>query len=1084
MFARISLFIVLMTWGLLLTVAPVRAQEDVTAAQLFRQGMQLFERQDYAKAREVLRRVDGAQLPREDRVTLWETLRELDLRTAGGGEAAPAAEEAPAQPVNRLQQADELTRRGQSAEAISLYEQVLNDPDASEADKTTAAARLAELSRRRNPDLTRARQLIAEAQADLDAGRLDVAYAKLTAVANSDVRLSSFDRGRVERQLALIQERRAALGELAAAVEPAPIEPVQPQARPQTQPQEPAAPQRPANGQQDLLTQARILHVQRLIAEGRQAEQQGNYRVAVASYQQAVQLDPQNAAAREALAAATVKAQEGASEQGLLDQHTVQQNIRREAALAEYEAQMNAARRSLEQGNFARATEAVEQAKRQLDQNQRLFATVTYEDLRNKAIELDATIRQRQLIAEGKVREEDAAAAARQEEANRRQQMLERQMEVQRLLQRVAALRREQQYEQALRLLDQVLFLDPTNVAAATLKEMIEDSVLYDEFNRAKRRRDLEIAGQRLDDIEATTPYRAIMTYPVDWPQLTQRRLSQFQTGSEESEVNRATRVQLRQPTQVNFEGIQLGLVIDYLRNITGLNFYVNWPALEAAGVSQDTPINLQLSNVPAEQALKLVLQQAGASAFGEQIGYSVIDGIVQISTLADLNRTVDIRIYDIRDLLVQVPNFTNAPEFDLENALDSSQTGSGRGTGGGGSSGSGRSLFDTDDDDDEEEQLSRAERINQILELIQNTVGRPEEWEFFGGDVSSVRELNGNLIVRTTPDNHRQTMALLDQLREALALQINIEARFLAVSQNFLNEFGIDLDFNITNELTDNNLSDITVDQDSLSLADRPTTILTPAAFGLVSGGAEEEGAFRRSFQMGLSYMDDLEVSLLIRATQAHRRAISLTAPRLTLFNGQRAYVMVARQIAFISDLEPIPDTLGFDVTPGVVNSGVVLDVEATVSADRRYVTLTLRPSLATVVQPIRQLPVSGAGVAGGGDGNGGIPVEGASAFIELPEVELTQVRTTVSVPDKGTLLLGGQRLVGEIEVEAGVPVLSKIPVLNRLFTNRSMVKDEATLLILVKPTIIIQSEEEDLEFPNLMDDPQRWGAGTGFFR
>src|SRR5690606_7465184 len=148
---------------------------------------------------------------------------------------------------------------------------------------------------------------------------------------------------------------------------------------------------------------------------------------------------------------------------------------------------------------------------------------------------------------------------------------------------------------------------------------------------------------------------------------------------------------------------------------------------------------------------------------------------------------------------------------------------------------------------------------------------------------------------------------------------------------------------------------------------------ILTPAAFGLISGGAEEEGAFRRSFQMGLSYMDDLEVSLLIRATQAHRRAISLTAPRLTLFNGQRAYVMVARQIAFISDLEPIPDTLGFDVTPGVVNSGVVLDVEATVSADRRYVTLTLRPSLATVVQPIRQLPVSGAGVAGGGDGDGG---------------------------------------------------------------------------------------------------------------
>ncbi len=1072
MFARISLFIVLMTWGLLLTVTPVLAQEeDVAASQLYQQGMRLFAEEKYEQAREVLRRVDGMQLPREDRVTLWETLQELDRRTQGT--PAPVGGAA-ADPVNLLEQADDLNRRGRIPEATALYEQVLNDADASAEDKNTAAARLAELSRRRNPDLTRARQLIAEAQADLDAGRLDVAQAKLNAVVQSDVRLSSFDRGRVERQLAVIAERRAELGELAAAAEPTPVQPA---------PERPAAaPQvdRPAPAPQDIIGQARHLHVQRLLAEGREAEQQGNYRVAVASYQQALELDPQNAQARDALAQATVKVQGPADERGLLDEHTTQQNVRREAAIAAFEERMNDALRSMEQGNFARANESVEQAKLQLDQNQRLFPAVTYEQLKNRAIELDMRIQQAELLATTEAERQQARTLEDQDRINREQQARERELEVQRLLQRVAALRREQQYDQALLLLNQILFIDPTNIAAQTLKEMIEDTALYDEFRRRRRARDLAIAGQRLDGIEATTPYREIMSYPVDWPQLTQRRLAQYQTSGEESEVNRQTRVRLRQPVQVNFEAIQLSLVIDYLRNITGLNFYVNWPALEAAGVSQETPITLQLSNVPAEQAMRLVLQQAAATAFGEQIGFSVIEGVVQISTMADLNRSTDIRIYDIRDLLVQVPNFTNAPEFDLENALDQgSQTGGSGGRGGGGGGGGGQGLFDTDDDDDEEEQQSRAERIEQILELIQNTVGRPEEWEFFGGDVSSVRELNGNLIVRTTPDNHRETIALLDQLREALALQINIEARFLAVSQNFLNEFGIDLDLNITNELTDSNLSDIEINQDSVSLADRPVTILTPASFGLVSGGAEEEGAFRRSFSMGLSYLDDLEVSLLINATQASRRAISLTAPRLTLFNGQRAYVMVARQIAFISDLEPIPDTLGFDVTPGVVNSGVVLDVEATVSADRRYVTLTLRPSLATVVQPIRALPVSGAGFIEGGDGEG-IPTGGAEAFIELPEVELTSVRTTVSVPDKGTLLLGGQRLVGEIEVEAGVPVLSKIPVLNRLFTNRSMVKDESTLLILVKPTIIIQSEEEDLEFPGLMDDPQRWGTGS----
>jgi type II secretory pathway component GspD/PulD (secretin) len=66
------------------------------------------------------------------------------------------------------------------------------------------------------------------------------------------------------------------------------------------------------------------------------------------------------------------------------------------------------------------------------------------------------------------------------------------------------------------------------------------------------------------------------------------------------------------------------------------------------------------------------------------------------------------------------------------------------------------------------------------------------------------------------------------------------------------------------------------------------------------------------------------------------------------------------------------------------------------------------------------------------------------------------------VNVPDGGTLLLGGQRISAEILKEAGVPVLSKIPLLGRLFSNRTKVKDHKILLILVKPTIILQEERE----------------------
>jgi type II secretory pathway component GspD/PulD (secretin) len=56
---------------------------------------------------------------------------------------------------------------------------------------------------------------------------------------------------------------------------------------------------------------------------------------------------------------------------------------------------------------------------------------------------------------------------------------------------------------------------------------------------------------------------------------------------------------------------------------------------------------------------------------------------------------------------------------------------------------------------------------------------------------------------------------------------------------------------------------------------------------------------------------------------------------------------------------------------------------------------------------------------------------------------------------------------LAGEVEREAGVPVLSKIPFLKRLVTNTSTAKDEQVVLILVKPTIIIQHEQEQRQFP-----------------
>jgi len=73
--------------------------------------------------------------------------------------------------------------------------------------------------------------------------------------------------------------------------------------------------------------------------------------------------------------------------------------------------------------------------------------------------------------------------------------------------------------------------------------------------------------------------------------------------------------------------------------------------------------------------------------------------------------------------------------------------------------------------------------------------------------------------------------------------------------------------------------------------------------------------------------------------------------------------------------------------------------------------------------------------------------------------------------VPDGGTLLIGGQKLGAEVNMESGVPGLSKVPIVGRLFSARSKVKDQDVLLVLVKPTIILQHEAEREAFAPLED-------------
>ena len=76
----------------------------------------------------------------------------------------------------------------------------------------------------------------------------------------------------------------------------------------------------------------------------------------------------------------------------------------------------------------------------------------------------------------------------------------------------------------------------------------------------------------------------------------------------------------------------------------------------------------------------------------------------------------------------------------------------------------------------------------------------------------------------------------------------------------------------------------------------------------------------------------------------------------------------------------------------------------------------------------------------------------------------EVVTVMTTVSVPDGGTVLLGGIKRLKEGRTMSGVPILNKIPYISRLFKNSGVGRETESLMMMVTPRIIIQEEEEEL--------------------
>ncbi|MDZ7815076.1 MAG: hypothetical protein U5N86_03445 [Planctomycetota bacterium] len=197
-------------------------------------------------------------------------------------------------------------------------------------------------------------------------------------------------------------------------------------------------------------------------------------------------------------------------------------------------------------------------------------------------------------------------------------------------------------------------------------------------------------------------------------------------------------------------------------------------------------------------------------------------------------------------------------------------------------------------------------------------------------------------------------------------------------------------------------------------------------------------------------SLLGNFQAEVILNAIQKSHKGVVLLAPRITVFNTQRAYMMVAREEAYIADYEGLIATQAAILDPVIktFTVGMILDVRPIISSDRKYITIELRPTSATLLA-IREFHINTF-------------AWGLDYPVYAPIIQLRKVRTTAVIPDNGIILLGGQIELQHWNVSEGVPFLKNLPIVGRLFSSDAETIEKSQLLIFVNAQIIMFEEIE----------------------
>ncbi len=606
------------------------------------------------------------------------------------------------------------------------------------------------------------------------------------------------------------------------------------------------------------------------------------------------------------------------------------------------------------------------------------------------------------------------------------------------------------EYGETIIVLNQILREDPYNQDVIKLKGIARD------LQRGKDDRDTwESFNQNWKQVMAQVVNAATfptgeVTYPdyEDWQRTLERsdrldRARRTPLSKEDLAVRSALDTV---DMNLSFEDTPLDDVIKRLRQEGKIN------VLRAKDVPGDGAVTLDVGRVKLRQALNLITDSLDMS-------WRVQDGAVIIGAQgADEGRNVARRVFNVADLLVNLRTFKGD-----EPRLRTDQTDTDR--------------FGTDTDVPDANPLT----IDELQDVIEQSID-PDSWSKEGHGISTRQQ---DLIILNNPDNIEKVSALLNDLRRSQGLTVSVEARFITIRDDFLEDIGLDFrGIGGSPQIPPPGAPPVPAALDDIQFGnnanpagaggsgndagiffqdmppsgnvriDQRTRIenLFDKALGGTRGGLGLTNSGGASFQ--LAFVDNPEINAIIRAVRKRERATLLTAPRVTVHNTQRAHVSVLNEVAYISDFNTSTATgiAVADPVVSIIRDGIVLDVRPTVSADRRYITLELRPTLAILLRPIPTFTTS-LGV-------------GAPVAIQTPQLSLQRIRTTVTVPDGGSFVIGGMRTMSETDVESGIPVLSDLPLIGSLFKRKGKSTVRQDVIIIVTARIIDLEEEIDHQF------------------